>query len=205
MNSYSSLIKTESNKKFLNQEVNRKDAEEAIKTLIGWIGDDPNREGLRETPKRVVKSFLEKFSGYLDNPEEILSKTFKETEGYTDMVILKKIDFTSYCEHHMLPFIGHASIAYFPNKKIVGISKLARILDAFSKRLQTQEILTAQIMNAIEKYLQPLGSAIFIEAEHYCMKLRGVQKKDSKMITSQFRGCFLENNLMQERFFNMLK
>ena len=152
-----------------------------------------------------IKSFTEHFSGYFEDPEEILLKTFDQTEGYNDMVILRNIDFESHCEHHMLPFIGHASIAYFPNKKIVGISKLARILDAFSKRLQTQEILTSQIINSIEENLQPLGSAILIEAEHYCMKIRGVQKKDSKMITSQFRGCFLENVLMQERFFNMLK
>ena len=205
MSSYNSLMKTVTQNKNLAETLNKEDAEKAIEMLIKWIGDNPNREGLKDTPKRVIKSFLEHFAGYSVNTEEILSKTFKETENYTDMVVLRKIDFTSFCEHHMLPFIGHASIAYFPNKKIVGISKLARILDAFSKRLQTQEILTSQIINSIEEHLQPLGSAILIEAEHYCMKIRGVQKKDSKMITSQFRGCFLENVLMQERFFNMLK
>ena len=185
--------------------VEKKDAEEAIKTLIKWIGDDPNREGLRDTPKRVVKSFQEHFAGYFQDPEEILLKTFEQTEGYNDMVILKNIDFESHCEHHMLPIIGQASIAYYPNKRIVGISKLARIVNVFSKRLQTQEVMTSQIINSIETHLKPLGSAILIDADHHCMKTRGVHKKDTSMSTIQFRGCFENDKSLQDRFLNMLK
>ncbi len=189
----------------IKERIGKDAAEEAVRTLIRWIGDDPNREGLIDTPKRVIKSFQEHFSGYLENPEEILQKTFEETENYNEMVLLKKIDFESHCEHHMLPIIGNASIAYLPNKKIVGISKLARIVNVFSKRLQTQEIMTSQIINSIQKYLQPLGSAILIDAEHHCMKTRGVFKKNSSMTTTQFTGCFSTNRSLQDRFLSMIK
>ena len=187
-----------------NETIKKEAAEEAVKTLIRWIGDDPDREGLVDTPKRVIKSFQEHFSGYLEDPEEILQKTFEETENYNEMVLLKKIDFESHCEHHMLPIIGNASIAYLPNKKIVGISKLARIVNVFSKRLQTQEIMTSQIINSIQKHLQPLGSAILINAEHHCMKTRGVFKKNSSMTTTQFTGCFLTDKSLQDRFLNLI-
>ena len=188
----------------LKTNVRKEDAEQAVRTLIRWIGDNPDREGLIDTPKRVIKSFKEHFSGYLEDPEEILQRTFEETEGYDEMVILKKIDFESHCEHHMLPIIGNASIAYFPDKKIVGISKLARLVNIFSKRLQTQEILTTQITNSLQKYLKPLGSAVMIEAEHHCMKTRGVYKKNSSMTTTQFKGCFKDDNFLQDRFLKMV-
>ena len=185
--------------------IDKADAEEAVKTLIRWIGDDPDREGLADTPKRVIKSFEEHFSGYLEDPEEILMRTFEETEGYDEMVLLKRIDFESHCEHHMLPIIGNASIAYLPNKKIVGISKLARLVNVFAKRLQTQEIMTSQIINSMQNYLQPLGSAILIEAEHHCMITRGVHKKNSSMTTTQFKGCFSNDKSLQDRFLSMIK
>ena len=189
----------------IKDRIEKADAEEAVKTLIRWIGDDPNREGLVDTPKRVIKAFAEHFSGYSEDPEEILMKTFEETDGYDEMVLLRKIDFESHCEHHMLPIIGNASIAYLPNKKIVGISKLARLVNVFSKRLQTQEIMTSQIINSMQKYLQPLGSAILIEAEHHCMITRGVYKKNSSMTTTQFKGCFSNDKFLQDRFLSMIK
>ena len=200
MSSFKSMLKSP-----LKSNVEKEDAEEAVRTLIKWIGDDPEREGLIDTPKRVIKSFQEHFAGYFQDPEEILLKVFEQTEGYNDMVILKKIDFESHCEHHMLPIIGQASIAYFPNNRIVGISKLARIVNLYAKRLQTQEVMTSQIINSIEKYLKPLGSAILIEADHHCMKTRGVHKKDTSMSTIQFRGCFENDTSLQDRFLNMLK
>ena len=200
MSSFKSMLKSP-----LKSNVEKEDAEEAVRTLIKWIGDDPEREGLIDTPKRVIKSFQEHFVGYFQDPEEVLLKTFEQTEGYDDMVILKRIDFESHCEHHMLPIIGQASIAYFPNKRIVGISKLARIVNLYAKRLQTQEVMTSQIINSIEKYLKPLGSAILVEADHHCMKTRGVHKKDTSMSTIQFRGCFEKDKSLQDRFLNMLK
>ena len=200
MSSFKSMLKSP-----LKSNVEKEDAEEAVRTLIKWIGDDPEREGLIDTPKRVIKSFQEHFAGYFQDPEEILLKTFEQTEGYDDMVILKTIDFESHCEHHMLPIIGQASIAYFPNKRIVGISKLARIVNLYAKRLQTQEVMTSQIINSIEKFLKPLGSAVLIEADHHCMKTRGVHKKDTSMSTIQFRGCFENDKSLQDRFLNMLK
>ena len=199
MKSYNSILEPT-----IKNNIQNNEAEEAVRTLIKWIGDDPDREGLIETPKRVIKSFKEHFSGYLEDPEEILQKTFEETQGYNDMVILKKIDFESHCEHHMLPIIGTASIAYLPNNRIVGISKLARIVNVYAKRLQTQEILTAQIINSIQQFLKPLGSAVLIDAEHHCMITRGVHKKNSSMTTTQFTGCFKNDRALQERFLNMV-
>ena len=186
-------------------EISKDEAENAIKILIEYIGENPNREGLLETPKRVIKSFKEFYAGYSQDPEKFLSKTFEDIEGYNDIVLLKNINFESHCEHHMVPIIGRASIGYYPNKRVVGISKLARVLDAFAKRLQTQETMTAQIINSIDKALQPKGTAVFINAEHHCMSTRGVTKNDVTMTTNQFSGCFLEDVNLQDRFLNMIK
>ena len=189
----------------VKSEISEGEAEKAVKILIEYIGEDPNREGLLETPKRVIKSFNEFYAGYDQNPEELLSKTFEDIEGYNDIVLLKNINFESHCEHHMVPIIGRASIGYYPDKRVVGISKLARVLDAFAKRLQTQETMTAQIVDCIDKALKPKGTAIFIDAEHHCMSTRGVSKNDVTMTTNQFSGCFLENVNLQDRFLNMIK
>ena len=189
----------------VKSEISEGEAEKAVKILIEYIGEDPNREGLLETPKRVIKSFKEFYAGYNQNPEELLFKTFEDIEDYNDIVLLKNINFESHCEHHMVPIIGRASIGYYPNKRVVGISKLARVLDAFAKRLQTQETMTAQIVDCIDKALKPKGTAIFIDAEHHCMSTRGVSKNDVTMTTNQFSGCFLENVNLQDRFLNMIK
>jgi len=183
--------------------VSQSEAEKAVKTLIEYIGEDPDREGLIDTPKRVIKSFREFYSGYGQNPEELLSKTFEEVDGYNDIVLLKNINFESHCEHHMVPIIGRATIGYYPNKRVVGISKLARVLDIFAKRLQTQETMTAQILSCIDKTLLPTGTAVFIDAEHHCMSTRGVLKNDVTMTTNQFSGCFLEDINLQDRFLKM--
>ena len=204
MSSFSSVTKAfKSND--TKKEVTIEEAEKAVETLLTWIGDDPKREGLVETPKRVIKAFREHFSGYKEDPSKILSKTFKEIQGYDDIVILKKIDFESHCEHHMLPIIGNASIGYLPNKSIVGISKLARIVNTFAKRLQTQEIMTSQIINAIHDNLNPIGVGVVIEADHHCMKTRGVHKKNSMMVTSQFKGSFLTDEKLRNRFLDFIK
>ena len=179
------------------------EAEEAIKTLIEYLGDDPSREGLVDTPKRVIKSFKEFYSGYDLDGEEILSKTFEDVAGYDDIVMLKNINFESHCEHHMVPIIGRATIGYYPDKRVVGISKLARVLDVYAKRLQTQETMTAQILNCIDKSLSPKGTAILIDAEHHCMTTRGVFKNNVTMTTNQFSGCFLEDVNLQDRFLKM--
>ena len=189
----------------VKSEISEGEAEKAVKILIEYIGEDPNREGLLETPKRVIKSFKEFYAGYDQNPQELLSKTFEDIEGYNDIVLLKNINFESHCEHHMVPIIGRASIGYYPDKRVVGISKLARVLDAFAKRLQTQETMTAQIVDCIDKALKPKGTAIFIDAEHHCMSTRGVLKNDVTMTTNQFSGCFLEKVNLQDRFLNMIK
>jgi len=183
--------------------VSQSEAEKAVKILIEYIGEDPYREGLIDTPKRVIKSFREFYSGYGQNPEELLSKTFEEVEGYNDIVLLKNINFESHCEHHMVPIIGRATIGYYPNKRVVGISKLARVLDIFAKRLQTQETMTAQILSCIDNTLLPRGTAVFIDAEHHCMSTRGVLKNDVTMTTNQFSGCFLEDVNLQDRFLKM--
>ena len=181
-----------------NKIVSQEEAEQAVKTLIQYIGEDPEREGLIETPKRVIKSFNEFYAGYSQDPETLLSKTFEDIEGYDDIVLLKNINFESHCEHHMVPIIGKASIGYYPNKRVVGISKLARVLDVFAKRLQTQETMTAQILNCIDKALLPKGTAVFIDAEHHCMSTRGVLKNHVTMTTNQFSGCFLEDINLQD-------
>src|SRR5581483_5704098 len=172
----------------------RDEAEAAVATLIRWAGDDPVREGLEETPARVVRSYEEFFAGYAQDPEEILRTTFEETEGYDEMVVLRNIDFHSHCEHHMVPIIGKAFVAYLPNKRVVGISKLARVVEAYAKRLQIQEKMTAQIANAINDVLKPKGVAVVIEAEHQCMTTRGVEKPGVTMVTSTMLGAFRENS-----------
>lgn len=166
---------------------------EAVKTLIKFAGDDPDREGLIDTPSRVVKAYGEWFAGYKKDPAEILSRTFEEVAGYDEIIILRDIRLESHCEHHMVPILGKAHIAYLPRKKVVGISKLARIVDAFSKRLQVQEKLTAEIADTIDNILQPLGVAVVIDAAHGCMTTRGVNKKGVSMITSAMRGVFRED------------
>jgi GTP cyclohydrolase I len=182
----------------------RKQAEEAVKTLIKWAGDNPEREGLLETPKRVVNAYKEFFSGYDSKPEQILSKTFDEVEGYDEMVIVRDITIESHCEHHMVPFIGIAHIGYIPDKRIVGISKLARIADVFAKRLQTQEIMTAQIADTINEVLKPKGVAVVIDAQHQCMTTRGTHKTESSTITSRMLGLFRTNSNTRSEFMNLI-
>ena len=193
------LLKKEENRP------SRDEAEEAVRTLIKWTGDNPDREGLIETPKRVVKAFEEYFAGYYQDPKNILEKTFSETSNYQEFVMLKDIDFRSHCEHHLAPIIGKASIAYLPNKCVVGISKLARIVDVFTKRLQTQETMTAEIANSIQLHLKPKGVAIYLSAEHHCMSSRGVKKAHVDMVTTHFTGSFKDDKALQERFFSSLK
>ena len=182
----------------------RKQAEEAVKILIQWAGDNPEREGLLETPKRVVNAYKEFFSGYDSKPEQILSKTFDEVEGYDEMVIVRNITIESHCEHHMVPFIGIAHIGYIPDKRIVGISKLARIADVFAKRLQTQEIMTAQIADTINEVLKPKGVAVVIDAQHQCMTTRGTHKTESSTITSRMLGLFRTNSNTRSEFMNLI-
>ena len=183
----------------------REDAQKAVRTLIEWAGDNPDREGLVETPKRVVKAYEEFFAGYDDDPEEILRKTFEEVEGYDEMVLVKNIRLESHCEHHIVPILGKAHIAYIPNNRVVGISKLARIVDAFGKRLQTQETMTAQIANTIEKVLEPKGVAVVIDAAHQCMTTRGIHKPESSTVTSCMRGVFKENPRTRNEFLSFIK
>ena len=183
-----------------NQKIPDQKAEEAIKTIIQWIGEDPEREGLKSTPKRVIKAFKEYFQGYKEDPANYLTKTFTEVEGYDDMVIEKNISIRSHCEHHMAPIIGIAHVAYIPSKKVVGLSKLARVVEAFSKRLQTQERLTMQIAKTIMHVLQPRGVAVTIDAAHQCMTNRGVKKENTTTITNYFLGAFKEDLSFQNRY-----
>ena len=176
----------------------------AVKTLIEWAGDDPTREGLVETPKRVLKAYNEFFSGYEMDPEEILEKTFEEDEGYDEMVIVKDIRVESHCEHHMVPIIGKAHIGYIPDKRVVGISKLARLVDVYAKRLQTQETMTAQIGQSIEKVLKPRGVAVIVDAAHQCMTTRGVHKMNSSTVTSCMKGIFRDKETTRSEFLNLV-
>jgi GTP cyclohydrolase I len=183
----------------------KEEAEAAVRTLLAWAGDDPTREGLLETPGRVTRAFGEFFAGYTQDPKAILSKTFKEVGGYDDIVLVKDIPFSSHCEHHMVPFIGKAHIAYLPHDGVVGLSKLARLVDVFALRLQTQENLTAQIIDAINENLGPRGAAVMLEAEHMCMSMRGVRAHGASTITHRFTGVFAEDRVEQDRFFAMIK
>jgi len=180
------------------------EAKDAVRTLIAWAGDDPDREGLIETPDRVARAYQEFFAGYHDDPEEILSKTFEEVEGYDEMVIVKNIRLESHCEHHIVPILGKAHVGYLPNKRIVGISKLARVVDIFGKRLQTQEVMTAQIANVINEVLEPKGVAVVMNAKHQCMTTRGVHKPESSTITSTMLGAFRENPDTRAEFMNLI-
>jgi GTP cyclohydrolase I len=182
----------------------REQAERAVRTLIEWIGEDPDREGLKDTPKRVVKAYQELFGGYELDPAEILERTFDEVEEYDEIVLLRGIRVESFCEHHMLPIIGVASVAYFPTDRVVGISKLARVIDAFSKRMQIQERLTAQIAGAINDVLKPRGVAVVIESEHECMSTRGVHKPGVGMITTRMLGCFKDDENRRREFFQLI-
>ena len=174
------------------------EARQAVRTLLAFTGDDPDREGLIETPDRVVRAYGEFFAGYNDDPEAILSKTFEEVEGYDEMVIVKNIRVESHCEHHMVPILGMGHIAYIPNKRVVGISKLARILDAFGKRLQTQETMTAQKADIIDKVLQPKGVGVIIDASHQCMTTRGIHKTETSTVTTRMIGAFKEPDVKKE-------
>ena len=181
------------------------EAEAAVRTLIAWAGDDPTREGLLDTPRRVTKAYGEFFAGYAQDPKAILAKTFKDVGGYDDIVLVKDIPFASHCEHHMVPFIGKAHIAYLPHDGVVGISKLARLVAVFSKRLQVQENLTAQIIDAINEHLNPRGAAVLLEAEHMCMSIRGVRAHGATTVTQRFTGVFAEEKSEQDRFFQMIR
>ena len=183
----------------------REQAEAAVRTLIAFAGDDPNREGLLDTPKRVIGAYEEVYQGYRESPAEVLDRTFSETGGYNDFVLVKDISFYSHCEHHMMPFYGKAHIAYTPVERVVGLSKLARLTDIFARRLQTQEHLTAQIAAAIDEILKPRGVAVMIEAEHTCMSVRGVAKHGASTFTSRFTGMFRDNPAEQARFLSMVR
>ncbi len=183
----------------------REEAEAAVRTLIAYAGDDPSREGVIETPKRVVDAYGEIFRGYTECPAEVLDRTFSETGGYDDFVLVRDIDFNSHCEHHMMPFVGKAHIAYRPVKRVVGLSKLARLVDVYARRLQTQEHLTSQIATAINEILQPKGVAVMLDAEHMCMSLRGVEKHGASTLTTQFLGSFKDDPNEQVRFITSVR
>jgi len=181
----------------------REEAMKAVKTLLAWAGDDPEREGLIDTPKRVVDAYEEWFQGYSADPKKELSRTFEDVQGYDDMVMLREIDVESHCEHHMAPFLGKAWVAYMPTSKVVGISKIARVVEIFAKRLQTQETMTKQVADALEESLAPLGVAVMIDAEHQCMSTRGVHHKNVTTVTTRFTGVFKTDIALQERFMRL--
>ncbi|MBO6716549.1 MAG: GTP cyclohydrolase I FolE [Rhizobiaceae bacterium] len=181
------------------------EAEDAVRTLLRWIGEDENREGLRDTPARVAKAYLEMFSGYGKDAADELGRTFEEVAGYDDMVLVKDIGFHSHCEHHMVPVVGKAHVAYLPDRKVVGLSKIARVVDIYAQRLQTQEALTAQIAAVIQDVLNPRGVAVMIEAEHMCMAMRGIRKQGSTTLTSTFTGAFRDHPEEQVRFITMIR
>ena len=187
-----------------NHKPSREEAKEAVKTMLAWAGDNPNREGLIETPERVVSAYKEFFAGYDMDPDEILDKTFEEVAGYDEMVIVKDVRLESHCEHHMVPFIGIAHVAYIPHKRVVGISKLARIVDVYAKRLQTQETMTAQIADTIQRVLEPRGVAVVIDAEHQCMSTRGVHKSETSTVTSRMLGIFRTDERTRSEFMNLI-
>ena len=187
-----------------NKKPTREEAEAAVRTMLAWTGDNPDREGLVETPKRVVRAYEQFFAGYEMDPKEVLSKVFEEVEGYDEMVIVKDIRVESHCEHHIVPILGKAHVGYLPNKRIVGISKLARVVDIFGKRLQTQEVMTAQIANVINEVLEPKGVAVVMNAKHQCMTTRGVHKPESSTITSTMLGAFRENPDNRAEFMNLI-
>ena len=197
------LVKNENNKNLENQ-VSDKEAEEAFIKIFKWIGEDPSREGLVETPKRTVKAFKEYFKGYNEDPKKILAKTFGDVDGYDDMVIQKNISVQSHCEHHMAPIIGVAHVAYIPNKRVVGLSKLARVVEVFAKRLQTQERLTMEIAKILMEVLEPKGVAVSIDATHQCMTMRGIKKEQATTVTNYYLGKFKEDLSFQNRYLRFI-
>lgn len=196
---------TASAKQKTNERPSREEAEAAVRTLLRWVGENPDREGLVDTPKRVVKAYEEMFSGYSLSPEQILGTVFDEVSGYNEPVLVRDIPFYSHCEHHMVPIIGKAHIAYLPDGRVVGLSKIPRVVDVFAKRLQTQESITAQIADALQKFLKPRGVAVLIEAEHMCMAMRGVKKQGSTTITATYRGFYKDNVEAQASFLKMVR
>jgi GTP cyclohydrolase I len=183
----------------------RSEVEAAVRTMLRWTGENPDRDGLRDTPKRVTKAFEEYFRGYNEDPVDILSTTFEETEGYDEMIVLRGIRFESHCEHHMAPIIGRAWVAYIPNGRVVGISKLARVVEVYAKRLQIQEKMTAQIANAINEVLQPQGVGVVLKAEHFCMTARGIMKPGTDLVTSRMLGCFRDNPVTRQEFLSIIE
>lgn len=188
-----------------NERPSREEAEAAVRTLLRWVGENPDREGLIDTPKRVVKAYEEMFGGYSLSPEQILGTVFDEVSGYNEPVLVRDIPFYSHCEHHMVPIIGKAHVAYLPDGRVVGLSKIPRVVDVFAKRLQTQESITAQVADALYKYLKPRGVAVLIEAEHMCMAMRGVKKQGSTTITATYRGFYQDNVEAQTNFLKMVR
>ena len=197
-------IHTESNDEELKKP-SREEAMDAVRTLISWAGDDPEREGLIETPKRVVKAYEEFFAGYAEDPVKVLGKTFEDVKGYDDIVFLRDINIETHCEHHMVPILGKAHVAYLPKNKVVGISKLARVIEIFAKRLQTQETMTMQILNTIDDTLDPYGTAIMIDAKHQCMTTRGINKPNVSTVTTKFSGSFSKDTDLRQRFMQLTK
>jgi GTP cyclohydrolase I len=183
----------------------RSEAEQAVRTLLAYVGDNPDREGLIDTPKRVISAFEELYSGYREDPVEVLDRTFAEMGTYDDLVLVKNIPFHSHCEHHMMPFYGKAHVAYMPIERVVGLSKLARLIDVYARRLQTQEHLTSQVVTAIDEVLKPRGVAVMVEAEHTCMSLRGVEKHGASTVTTQFTGLFRDDSARQARFITLVR
>ncbi|MGF9691298.1 MULTISPECIES: GTP cyclohydrolase I FolE [unclassified Rhizobium] len=183
----------------------QQEAEDAVRVLLRWAGDDPSREGLIDTPKRVATSYRELFGGYDQSPEEVLGRTFEEVAGYDDIVLVRDIPFYSHCEHHMVPIIGKAHVAYLPNGRVLGLSKIARLVDVFGRRLQTQEAMTAQVAHSIQDVLQPRGVAVMVDAEHLCMSMRGIRKQGSSTLTTMFTGEYKDNAAEQARFLSMIR
>ncbi len=184
--------------------ISNAEAEGAFRTILQWIGEDPDRDGLRETPDRLVRSFREYFAGYDEDPEQVLNKTFSEVEGYDEMIVLRGVTFESHCEHHVAPIIGRVWVGYIPDRRVVGISKLARVVEIFSRRLQIQERLTAQIANAVENALKPKGVAVVVKAAHHCMISRGVHKRGSDLVTSRMLGVFRDQPMTRSEFLSLV-
>jgi GTP cyclohydrolase I len=198
------LVKDTDNKNLEANKISDKEAEEAFKTILAWMGEDPNREGLLETPKRVVKAYKEYFAGYKEDPNKILDKTFGDVDGYDDMVIQKNISVQSHCEHHMAPIIGKAHVAYIPKERVVGLSKLARVVEVFSKRLQTQERLTMQIAKTLMESLDAKGVAVTIDSTHQCMTMRGIKKEQASTVTNYYLGQFKDDLSYQNRYLRFI-
>ena len=198
------LVKNTDNKNLDQKQISDKEAEEAFRTILTWMGEDPNREGLLETPKRVIKAFKEYFKGYKEDPTKVLDKTFGDVEGYDDMVVQKNISVQSHCEHHMAPIIGKAHVAYIPKERVVGLSKLARVVEVFSKRLQTQERLTMQIANTLMESLDAKGVAVTIDSTHQCITMRGIKKEQATTVTNYYLGQFKEDLSYQNRYLRFI-